>query len=44
MNCFISIFGMDGTIFVAQNGIEMGEGLYTQVVQTVVHSRGSPST
>ena len=42
MNCLISIFGMDGTISVAQNGIEMGQGLYTKVVQTVAHSLGVP--
>jgi len=42
MNCLISIFGMDGTISVAHNGIEMGQGMNTKVVQCVAHTLGVP--
>ena len=42
MNCLISIFGLDGTISVAHNGIEMGQGMNTKVVQSVAHSLGVP--
>ena len=42
MNALVSIFGSDGTISVAHNGIEMGQGLNTKVVQCVAHSFGIP--
>ena len=42
MNCLISIFGMDGTISVAHNGIEMGQGINTKVVQCVAQNLGVP--
>ena len=42
MNCLISIFGLDGTISVTHNGIEMGQGMNTKVVQCVAHSFGVP--
>ena len=42
MNCLISIFGMDGTISVAHNGIEMGQGMNTKVVQCVAYTLGVP--
>ena len=42
MNALVSIFGSDGTISVAHNGIEMGQGLNTKVVQCVAQTFGVP--
>ena len=42
MNALVSIFGSDGTISVAHNGIEMGQGMNTKVVQCVAQSFGVP--
>merc|ERR1719153_1905794 len=42
MHCLISVFGLDGTISVAHNGIEMGQGMNTKVAQVVAHSLGVP--
>ena len=42
MNALVSIFGSDGTISVTHNGIEMGQGMNTKVVQCVAQSFGVP--
>jgi len=42
MNCLISVFGVDGSISVAHNGIEMGQGINTKVAQCVAYSLGVP--
>jgi xanthine dehydrogenase/oxidase len=42
MNALVSIFGLDGTISVTHNGIEMGQGMNTKVVQCVAHTFGVP--
>ena len=38
MNALVSIFGSDGTISVTHNGIGMGQGMNTKVVQCVAQS------
>ncbi|XP_050394780.1 uncharacterized protein LOC126812430 isoform X2 [Patella vulgata] len=40
--CDISIYGSDGTINISQGGVEMGQGLYTKVVQAVAATLNVP--
>ena len=39
-NCIISVFGGDGSVSVAHNGIEMGQGINTKVAQCVAYELG----
>jgi len=39
-HCLISVFGGDGSVSVATNGIEMGQGLNTKVAQVVAFELG----
>ena len=40
MNCLISVYGGDGSVSVAHNGIEMGQGINTKVAQCVAFELG----
>merc|ERR1719350_2645809 len=40
MNCIISVSGGDGSVSVAHNGIEMGQGINTKVAQCVAFELG----
>jgi len=40
MNCLISVFGGDGSVSVAHNGVEMGQGINTKVAQCVAFELG----
>merc|ERR1712142_1085947 len=40
MNCLLSVFGGDGSVSVAHNGIEMGQGINTKVAQVVAFELG----
>ena len=40
MNCLISVYGGDGSVSVAHNGIEMGQGINTKVAQCVAAELG----
>jgi len=40
MNCVVSIYGGDGSVAVAHNGIEMGQGINTKVAQSVAYELG----
>lgn len=39
-HCLISVFGGDGSVSVAHNGIEMGQGINTKVAQVVAFELG----
>jgi len=39
-NCLILVSGADGSVSVAQNGIEMGQGINTKVIQCVARELG----